>query len=803
MRTIGIVCSQEGCCAEKGACSDVTHFVETDNRIAASVPGCYQHVKVVRPIGSPDVALLKRLQEVRPESANSDFVDALIVGIDLLAGVEPKKGVSTNMRLFLVTDAAGEVNAADLDQITSKMVELRISLNVVGVDFSEHGTKPDQHGSLSQASIKPESDGHHPDVAAQEVSAVKRETSSASQPVASASVSSTSSKFVKEDPSSTKKSSETAEHISFPDPQQLRKTRNEGVLKLICSRVRGVIVPVREALDLMSFFSSRSVTSHPSLRTFLDLGGVVKIPVWTYLKTKEEIMPRLVSISKLSSETVPERMDVDEEGKEKPKHEGVLEPTLERSMGVLTQKTFVAMDNPDEEIPREQQVRGYKYGKKYVPSANAIMPYTSEPCLKLIGFTSDSSVPRHYYTSSTEVIVPYMRDDSAAQAISALCHAMARTGMVGIVRVVKRKNSAPSLAVISPHIGELTETLYLNRLPFNDDLRLYGFASLVETEASPNVPKHALPNERQLNVTEDFINSLDLSHAATSTLGEPMEALKPKYTFNPTLQYFYQVILSRALRPNLPIPEMEATIAQHVSLDPAKLAGAAGPMQRFQDAFVLTKTETKEKENRRRFWSEAFTGEAIDEKLDSYLGDDAKKSKKKDDTTPAGLHNIHALLRGGVESVGNLTPVEDFKAMLSRRDMDLVDKAISEIQTQILRLINDSYKNSHYEKAIECLDALRAGCLKEQESEQFNQFLELIKATYKDKQRHDFWETVQRKALNLISAAESDDSNITLEQVRDFYASAPVPQEVLSVDDGSKPHEKSSGTAEELFDLLG
>lgn len=758
---------------------------------------------------SPDVAFLKRLQEVKPENGNSDFVDALIIGVDMLAGVEPKKGTATNMRLFLVTDAAGVVNVANLDEIIAKMNELNISLNVVGVDFEESLdtvklSQSETHTEKVEEKVKEEG--------AEEAIKVKGELSS--------------------QPPSTPAAKKKVDTAAVKDPKQQRKLRNESALRDICGRVtRSLIVPVREALDMMHYFQSRAVTSTPNYRGYLDIGSTVKIPVWTYLKTKEETLPRMVAISKRSAESRFERAIVDAStssgsasnsndrntggaavattGDDKDGDNAflsnVLEPTLEHTMGVSMDKTYTAMDNPDEIVPKEHHVRGYKYGKTWVTSTknDAIMPFTAEPCLKVIGFTAESSVPRHFYTSNAEVIVPYSGDSSAAQAISALCHSMTLTGMVGIVRVVKRKNTAPMLGVITPHIGEHSETLYLNRLPFNDDLRLYGFASLIETETSPDVPKHAIPTERQLNVTEDLINSLDLSEAAVSAYGEPMEALKPKYTFNPSLQYFYQVILSRALKPNLPMPPMDESILAQISLDEKLQKASAGAQERFNDAFVLVRTEVKEKENRKRFWSEAFSGEAADEKLESYLTDDPKKSKKKEDATPSGVNNIQALLRGGIESVSNVSPVEDFNAMITRRDVDLVDKAIEEMQVQVFRLVNDSYKNSHYDKAMECISVLRAGCIKEQESDQFNAFLQSVKSQFKGKQRNDFWTLIQQKAMTLISSSESADSSVTPEEARDFYASDPVAQDVLSVGDSSKAPEKASGTAEELFDLLG
>ncbi len=50
--------------------------------------------------------------------------------------------------------------------------------------------------------------------------------------------------------------------------------------------------------------------------------------------------------------------------------------------------------------------------------------------------------------------------------------------------------------------------------------------------------------------------------------------------------------------------------------------------------------------------------------------------------------------------------------MLSRRDVDLVEKAIQQMQDRINQLVNDSIRSQLYPKAIECLCALHNGCQK-------------------------------------------------------------------------------------------
>lgn len=71
-----------------------------------------------------------------------------------------------------------------------------------------------------------------------------------------------------------------------------------------------------------------------------------------------------------------------------------------------------------------------------------------------------------------------------------------------------------------------------------------------------------------------------------------------------------------------------------------------------------------------------------------------------------------SILSGATNAVGSINPVKDFRDMLARRDVDLVDDAIAQMQTRITQLINDSIRDQFYPKAVDCLSALRDGCIK-------------------------------------------------------------------------------------------
>lgn len=70
---------------------------------------------------------------------------------------------------------------------------------------------------------------------------------------------------------------------------------------------------------------------------------------------------------------------------------------------------------------------------------------------------------------------------------------------------------------------------------------------------------------------------------------------------------------------------------------------------------------------------------------------------------------------GMVDKVGNLNPIEDFEAMMLRRDSaEWVNKAIKDMKNLIFDLVENSYEGNTYQKALDCLLALRKGCILEQ-----------------------------------------------------------------------------------------
>ncbi len=88
------------------------------------------------------------------------------------------------------------------------------------------------------------------------------------------------------------------------------------------------------------------------------------------------------------------------------------------------------------------------------------------------------------------------------------------------------------------------------------------------------------------------------------------------------------------------------------------------------------------------------------------VGSRKRRGKVPDD----GSVSVQDLFSSGpVSEVGSADPVGNFNAMLDRRDQDVMDKAVAGMKRQIERLVSEG--EVYHGKALECLKALRKGCL--------------------------------------------------------------------------------------------
>ena len=728
------------------------------------------------------------------------MLDAVIVGLDLLMGKESEKKMQK--RLFIVTDLCGETSGEeDVQVVVEQLQKLSCKLNVLTWKPNGREREEERGGS-------------------------------------------------------------------------------EEMMEKMVERVKGVKVSVEEAIELMSYLRAKSVLPRPTFQGFLQIGplspsslkeeeaikggkeggeeGRLELKVFCHLKTKQAAFPTLSKLSLLSSPSNPPNQhspskekgeeekgerkgergerDVDERNVDE---RNVDERDVgERDVGgrVKMKRRYECILQPSIQVEKSKLSKGYRYGKTLVPFDaidEQVLEYKSgEKCLRVIGFCEMDAVPREHFLSSSELVLPDPSDLHSCIGVSALAEAMAHTKSLAIVRYVKRKNAKVQLGVLLPLLKQRTHCFVYNKLPFSEDLRHFRFPSLLPLN-HPNFPNPrpipSTPSSQQLLLTQQLIFSLDLENPPSSLSNNNKEGdsssgiplLKPKHTYNPAIQHFYQSLQHRALAslpyfshnnqnreeeeeeeeegvgasvrkgeeiiwPKTKIGELDELINSYVEPSPLLLESASEKMKRFKESFLLSKVEnskTGEKSKKRTFWADIFA-ENINKpnSLSSYLAGEANKKQKlgKEDIVSTGENridsnsdkthfSIQSILSSGVDSVGSVSPVEDFNNMIERRDVDLVEVAIEQIKKVIFQLIDDSLGNQLYKKALEAIEALRRGCIKEEESSHFNDFLEECKQFYKEKRRDDFWQFLKKNKIFPISFDESDDSNLSSSQALSFY----------------------------------
>ena len=240
----------------------------------------------------------------------------------------------------------------------------------------------------------------------------------------------------------------------------------------------------------------------------------------------------------------------------------------------------------------------------------------------------------------------------------------------------------------------------------------------------------------------------------------------------------------------VPVPKMKPEVEEIITPNKAMFDAATKTFARIEELFPLEIVKPQEKV-KTRYWADSTVDEL---RLENYAVDEESKKKKGDGSDP--MLSIDAIIAGGVSDVGSIEPVKDFKQMIARRDVDLVDKAIEQMKERIQRLLNDSVKDQLYPKALDCMKALREGCVEEEEPAAFNTFIQLLRSIHEGKRHDGFWQLLVSSSISLIHEEECQESDVTKEESRSFLDTTPAtePESTTSV--------STSNDVDDLFDLI-
>lgn len=255
------------------------------------------------------------------------------------------------------------------------------------------------------------------------------------------------------------------------DPSLLSHTvsENSKMLSAMASVTGGAFAILDSVSDSFYFFSGRpGMTSRPmNYKIPFYISPSVKVRCQYWGKVSKTSLP---SLKKQSQSYDPDQPD-----------SGVVKRTT----------SYVNPDDPDQEIPFDEKIKGYRYGSQFVPvtgADEAALKLSSEPLIRLLGFYPQSKLQRYHFMDSTLVLQGDSSSPAATRAIAALSLALTQNKSVALVRFVKRADSDPWLAALIPFPSDgMIGSLIIQRLPCAEDIRDFPFPSLYDKRfGSPN-----------------------------------------------------------------------------------------------------------------------------------------------------------------------------------------------------------------------------------------------------------------------------------------------------------------------------
>ncbi|XP_073141287.1 ATP-dependent DNA helicase 2 subunit KU80 [Henckelia pumila] len=499
---------------------------------------------------------------------------------------------------------------------------------------------------------------------------------------------------------------------------------NDSLLNIFTNNSCSRKVYVESPTSLLGALRTRNISPVTTYRGDFELSSKTKIKVWVYKKTSEEKFPSLKKYSDkapLTDKFATHEIKVDYE--------------------------YKSVADPDRVVPPEQRIKGYRYGPQVVPISSAeweAVKFKPEKGVKLLGFTDKANIMRHYYMRDVNIFIAEPGNTRAILAVSALARSMREMNKVAIIRCVWRQGQANVVVgVLTPNLSEknnIPDSFYFNVLPFAEDVREFQFPSF------DKMPPSMQPNDQQQEAADKFVQLLDLAPTGSE------EVLLPNFTPNPVLERYYRCLELKSKDQNASVPPLDETLRKITEPDPELLSRNRAVTDGFQRSFEL-KEHPKLKKSSRKLLTEKTSG--------------SNHEVEGATTDGQAMDAIEYTSDVKVEKIGSSNPVQDFEAIISRRDgPQWVNHAIQNMKHKIIDLVENSFEGDAYQTALECLVSLRRGCILEQEPKQFNDLLRHLHKLCQERDLKSFIEFLAVHEVVLISNTEAAESDVSESEAR-------------------------------------
>ena len=633
------------------------------------------NINIYTDLDFPNLEMLDHLNsiEAEDEDDNGDIFSCLDFALDEFIAKYGKK--KYEKKIFLITDgeALSHYSKSKIEELASRINENDVKVNIICVGFFEELDKEDEEENLDN-------------------------------------------KEKIENNSMDEDNKEKVDEINKNNESENQKNIKEK-LKILQENTENVkLFTATTANDIYHQFKKKKINPVSKFRGPFIISPNLSLDVMVYSKTAQALIPSLKRYSKVAEYS-------DEPG------------TCE----VQNERIYYVNDDPDKKaVEKDLITKAYYYGSSLVPvsKTDEVRLKNEEPkCLKVIGFTDSFRVPRHFFMSGVDIVVPNPASPEDIKGTTALVSEMIKMNKVIIARYVYRNNSQPKLVVLTPHMSKKGPMFYLNILPTVEEIRDFQFDSLPEA------------SKKQEEFMGHFIDSLDLEQD-----GE--EEIKPTETYNPMLQYFYKCLEHRALETDeskkMELPKIDEESIKYM-IPNKKLFENNKYVTFLPKMFPIVEKDKIEDKKKRVFWKDVITNEFEDRLTQQRIEEklNAKKPESK-------------------KMISAITPIEDFREMIDNKNEDLTVKAMELMTDMIYKLIRESFKGSYYIKAIDCIKAFRDAANDEDEIDLFNSFLNSLKEKFQKEQYMDFWLIFCDNKITLISEKENERSKYTEKQCQEW-----------------------------------
>lgn len=524
------------------------------------------------------------------------------------------------------------------------------------------------------------------------------------------------------------------------------------ILERIISQVNASCFSFLDALKALTNIRKRTIKQTSVFRGNLQLGSKLNIPLHGFIRVKEckpSTWKKLSAIAQSSSHS--------------------------SSMEVKISRTHHKNDEDQTEIESDQLVKGFSFGKTFIPWVTldkGSLSLTTDKCLKVLGFVDSDSIRRSHFIGDNVVVFspPPLISSDDGQSFAAFVQALFETKSAAIVRYCFRTNAPPKIGCLFPHIRTKYFSLLFVQLPYSEDVRQNLFASL-SSQISNLTPQEA-------HVIDNLIDNMDLTITADDDYELMAKSYQPKLTCNPFLQRLYHSISDRAMDPLCKLQHCDDLIVSP-TLESSTLC-----LTEIENLFQMTKVEKVAQKSKNPF------------KRDDDMDFDSSDIKKPKLDIEEDL-DLASFLSTDTQVVGTVNPIDDFLKLIKIPLQ--VQSTFFQMQTRILQLVRDSFGDQNYPKALECLKTYRKSCITLMKPDSYNDYIkelrvELQGTNSKIKPRYYlFWDEIEKISLGLISSKECDKSSLSEEDCLAFSNENSTDQALET---------EPKGLEDELEDLL-